>query len=116
MRHRNNKRRLGVKASHRTAMLRNMVTSFLEHEEIVTTEAKAKELRRIAEKMITWGKANNLSARREVMRVVRSEDVMRKLFETIAPRFATRVGGYTRIVRIGARLGDATEMVMIKLV
>lgn len=116
MRHRNNKRRLGIKPAHRTAMLRNMVTSFLEHEEIVTTTAKAKELRRIAEKMITWGKANNLSAKREVMRVVRSEDVMRKLFETIAPRFATRMGGYTRIIKIGARLGDATEMVMIKLV
>jgi large subunit ribosomal protein L17 len=93
-----------------------MVTSFLEHEEIVTTEAKAKELRRVAEKMITWGKANNLSAKREVMRVVRSEDVMKKLFDTIAPRFATRLGGYTRIIKIGARLGDATEMVMIKLV
>ena len=103
MRHRNNKRRLGIKADHRKAMLRNMVTSFLEHGEIVTTEAKAKELRRVAEKMITRGKANTLSARREVMRVVRSEDVTRKLFDTIAPRFATRPGGYTRIVRIGSR-------------
>lgn len=116
MRHRKNKRRLGIKAAHRSAMLRNMVTSFLEHEKIITTEAKAKELRRVAEKMITYGKENNLSARREVMRVVRSEDVMRKLFETIAPRFANRSGGYTRIVKIGARLGDAAETVMIKLV
>lgn len=116
MRHRNNKRRLGVTTSHKKAMLRNMVTSFLEHEEIVTTEAKAKELRRVAEKMITWGKENTLSAKREVMRTVHNEDVMKKLFDTLAPRFANRPGGYTRIIKIGARLGDAAEMVMIKLV
>lgn len=116
MRHRNNKRRLGVKTAHRSAMLRNMVTSFLEHEKIITTEAKAKELRRVAEKMITYGKENSLNARREVMRIVRSEDVMRKLFGVIAPRFASRSGGYTRIVKVGSRLGDAARMVMIKLV
>lgn len=116
MRHRIDKRKLGRTTSHRKAMLNNMVTSFFEHEEINTTEAKAKELRRVSEKLITLAKKNTLAAKREVLRDIKNKDVMRKLFDVIAPRFASRPGGYTRIVKAGARLGDAAPMVIIKLV
>ncbi len=116
MRHRKDKRKLGKTSSHRKAMLRNMVTSFFEHEEIVTTEAKAKELRRLADKLITLAKQNTLSAKREAMRVIKSKEIMRKLFDVIAPRFNNRLGGYTRILKVGFRLGDAAPTVIIKLV
>ena len=97
-------------------MFRNMVTSFLQHEKITTTDAKAKELRSIAEKMITLGKRGDLHARRQALAALRSNNVVHQLFAEVAPRFADRPGGYTRIVRIGPRQGDAAEMVYLELV
>lgn len=97
-------------------MLRNIVTSLLKHERIETTAARAKELNAIAEKMITLGKQGDLAARRQAMSYLMEEDVVTKLFETIAPKYADRQGGYTRIMRVGSRRGDAAEMVLIELV
>jgi large subunit ribosomal protein L17 len=96
-------------------MLRNLVTSLLEHEKIRTTDAKAKEVRRLAERMITLGKKGTLDARRRALRVVRSKAVTSKLFETLAPRYRDRPGGYTRITKLGARVGDAASISMIEL-
>lgn len=101
---------------HRGAMLRNLATSLLKHERIETTEARAKELNAIAEKMITLGKQGDLAARRQAMSYLMEEDVVTKLFETIAPKYAERQGGYTRIMKVGFRRGDAAEMVLIELV
>jgi len=97
-------------------MLRNLVTSFFEHEQITTTDAKAKELRRIAEKMITFAKRGDLHARRQVLKVLRSKKVTKKLFEEIAQRFKDRQGGYTRIVKLGHRAGDNAPISLIELV
>jgi LSU ribosomal protein L17P len=97
-------------------MLRNIVTSLLKFERIETTEARAKELNAIAEKMISLGKQGDLAARRQAMSYLMEEDVVTKLFETIAPKYAERQGGYTRIVKKGFRRGDAAEMVLIELV
>jgi large subunit ribosomal protein L17 len=97
------------------AMLRNLVTSLLEHERIRTTDAKAKEVRRLAERMITLGKKGTLDARRRALRVVRSKAVASKLFETLAPRYQDRAGGYTRITKLGARVGDSASISMIEL-
>jgi large subunit ribosomal protein L17 len=119
MRHgRKSGRKLGRTQSHRKAMLRNMVTSFLEHEEIETTDAKAKELRSLAERLVTLGKrgANDLAARRRVARVVRDRKVAAKLFTEIAPRYADRPGGYTRILKVGKRLGDAASLSILQFV
>jgi large subunit ribosomal protein L17 len=101
---------------HRGAMLRNLATSLLKHERIETTEARAKELSAIAEKMITLGKQGDLSARRNALSYLMEEDVVTKLFETIAPKYADRQGGYTRIMKKGFRRGDAAEVVLIELV
>lgn len=116
MRHRKDHRRLGRKAEHRHALLRNMVTALFQHERIETTVAKAKETRRLAERMITFGKQGDLAARRHVARFVMKPEVVAKLFSTIAPWYAERNGGYTRIVRIGHRLGDASETAYLELV
>ena len=116
MRHRKDHRRLGRKAEHRHALLRNMVTALFQHERIETTVAKAKETRRLAERMITFGKQGDLAARRHVARFVMKPEIVAKLFSTIAPWYAERNGGYTRIVRIGHRLGDASETAYLELV
>jgi large subunit ribosomal protein L17 len=134
MRHRKSGRPLGRNSAHRSAMYRNMVTSLLEHERITTTEAKAKELRRFAERTITRGlsvqeilskpeeqrsgaeKASVVHAYRMAGRLVRSREVLEKLFTEIAPRYSTRPGGYTRIVKTVPRPGDAARMAIIELV
>ncbi len=116
MRHSKSGRRLGRTTSHRIAMFRNMVTSFLTHEKIVTTDAKAKELRPIAEKMITLGKQGDLHAVRQAASYIRDKQTVTKLFSVIAPRFKERPGGYTRIVKLGIRPGDTAEMSLIELV
>ena len=116
MRHNKAGRRLGRTTSHRTAMFRNMVTSFLKHERITTTDAKAKELRPIAEKMITLGKKGDLSAVRQAASFIRDKKVVTKLFSVIAPRYKQRDGGYTRIIKIGQRLGDSSPVSVIELV
>lgn len=116
MRHNNAGRRLGRTTSHRIAMFRNMVTSFLNHEKITTTDAKAKELRSIAEKMITFGKKGDLHAMRLAASYIRDKQVVTKLFTTIAPRYKERNGGYTRIVKLGIRAGDNAPMSLIELV
>lgn len=116
MRHRHSGRKLGRNGSHRMAMLRNMVTSFLDKEKIVTTVPKAKELRPFAEKIITLGKQESLHARRRALAIIRKKSVVHKLFDTLAPRYADRHGGYTRIIRLGYRKGDNAEMALIELV
>jgi len=97
-------------------MLRNIVTSLLRHERITTTEARAKELNAIAEKMISLGKQGDLAARCSTLAYLMDEDVVTKLFDTIAPKYADRQGGYTRIMKLGLRRGDAATMVIIELV
>lgn len=116
MRHNNAGRRLGRTTSHRIAMFRNMVTSFLNHEKITTTDAKAKELRTIAEKMITLGKKGDLHAMRQAAAYIRDKKVVTKLFTTIAPRYKERPGGYTRIIKLGIRPGDNAPLSIIELV
>ncbi|MEC4675051.1 MAG: 50S ribosomal protein L17 [Nitrospirota bacterium] len=116
MRHRKSGRQLGRKTEHRIAMFRNLVTSLLEHERIETTHAKAKELRGIAEKMITLGKDGSLDARRRALSFIRQKDVVSKLFSDVAGRYANRAGGYTRIIPTRRRTGDAAMMVALELV
>ena len=116
MRHCNSGKRLGRNTSHRKAMMRNMVTSFFENEKISTTDARAKELRPMAEKLITLAKRGDMHARRLVASVVRDRKTVAKLFERIAPRYAERPGGYTRIIKLGHRLGDNAPLSLITLV
>ncbi len=116
MRHRKAGRKLNRTAAHRKAMLRNMVTSLLEHERIVTTVPKAKETRRVAEKMITLGKRGDLHARRQAMAYIRSKGVVAKLFDELSGQYVDRQGGYTRIIRTGNRYGDAAPMAIVELV
>ena len=116
MRHRKDHRKLSRTSSHRRALLRNLVTSLIEHERIETTLAKAKEARRVGERMITFAKKGDLSSRRHVARYVHGDHNVRKLFATIAPWYETRQGGYTRILKLGRRLGDAGEMALLELV
>ena len=116
MRHNSAGRRLGRTTSHRIAMFRNMVTSFLEHGKITTTDAKAKELRSIAERMITLGKKGDLHATRQAAAYIRDKKVVTKLFTTIAPMYADRPGGYTRIIKLGIRPGDNAPVSVIELV
>ena len=116
MRHRVSGRKLGRTSSHRRAMFRNQLASLIEHERIRTTLHKAKELRPLAEKMVTQGKRDSLHARRLVRRWVDDRSLIRKLFDDIAPRFAERPGGYTRIIKLGPRLGDAAEMAILEFV
>ncbi len=116
MRHKVAGRKLGRNPSHRKAMLRNIVTSLLEHERIVTTVPKAKEVRRIAEKMITLGKRGDLHARRQALSYIRTKDIVAKLFDELSEQYADRQGGYTRIIRTGTRYGDAAPMAIVELV
>ena len=116
MRHRRDHRKLSRTSSHRRAVLRNLATSLFQYERIETTVAKAKEARRLAERLITFAKRGDLAARRHVTRFVTRPEVTRKLFSTIGPWYAERNGGYTRIVRIGRRLGDAGETAYLELV
>ena len=109
-------RKLGRPTDQRIAMLRNLTTSLLENGKIETTVTRAKELRSTADKMITLGKTNTLHSRRQALSYITKEDVVKKLFDEIAPKYADRNGGYTRIVRIGPRRGDAAEMAIIELV
>ncbi len=116
MRHKMAGRKLGRNPSHRRAMLRNLVTSLLEHERLVTTLPKAKAVRPIAEKMITLGKRDTLHARRQVKAYLLSDDVSKKVFDTIGPRFSSRPGGYSRIIRYRNRVGDGAEEAIIELI
>jgi len=116
MRHGRDGRKLGRTASHRRAMLRNLVTSLFAHERVQTTVAKAKEARREADHLITFAKRGDIHARRQVARYIADKDVVRKLFETIAPWYEERNGGYTRILKTRARHGDAGEMAFLELV
>ena len=116
MKHRIVGRRLDRTTEHRTAMFRNLVTSLFRHERITTTTPKAKEIKRFADKFITLAKAGTPHARRQANRDVRDVEVLNKLFDTLGPRFKSRPGGYTRIIRVGRRAGDAAEMAMIELV
>jgi large subunit ribosomal protein L17 len=126
MRHRNSVKQLGRTHAHRKAMFGNMVTSLFRHERIVTTREKGKELKRISERLITRAKRNmdipekeenkKLHNKREVMKVIKDRDIIKKLFEDIAPRYKDRKGGYTRIYLLGRRPGDAAEMSIIELV
>lgn len=116
MRHRKAKNKLGMRTSHREAMLRNMVTSLLEHESITTTDARAKAIRSVADNMITLGKRGDLHARRQAMQTIRSKKVTSLLFDEIAPRFSNREGGYVRVVKKGFREGDRAAMSLVELV
>jgi large subunit ribosomal protein L17 len=116
MRHRKSGRKLGRNSSHREAMFRNMVTSLFEHERIVTTTEKAKEVGPIAEKMITLAKRGDLHARRQAYSYIRSQEIVAKLFDEIGEMFADRNGGYTRIIKTGVRQGDAASMAILELV
>lgn len=116
MRHGVAGRRLSRTSAHREAMIDNMVTSLLRHERIRTTVPKAKEARKAAEKVITLGKKGSLHNRRNAAKVVNDKEVLSKLFGALAERFASRPGGYTRIIRLGKRLGDNAEMAFLELV
>ncbi|MGD9738302.1 MAG: 50S ribosomal protein L17 [Bauldia sp.] len=116
MRHGNRGRRLNRSASHRKAMFANMAASLITHEQIVTTLPKAKDLRPIIEKLITLGKRGDLHARRVVASRVRDEAAVKKLFETIGPRYASRAGGYSRVLKAGFRYGDNAPLAVIELV
>jgi large subunit ribosomal protein L17 len=116
MRHRARTRKLGRNASHRLAMVRNMVTSLLEHGRIETTDAKAKEVRRVAERMITLGKRGTLHARRRALRVIRSREVAARVFGDLAERYRARPGGYTRVLKLRRRIGDAAPLSLLELV
>ena len=109
-------RKLGRPTAHRNAMLRGMVTYLLENGTIETTLTRVKEVRSMAEKMITLGKKNTLASRRAALAYITKEDVVKKLFDQIAPKYASRNGGYTQIYKLGPRRGDAAEMAMIKLI
>ena len=110
MRHRKARTKLGMRTPQRQAMLRNMVTSLMEHESITTTDARAKAVRSLGDRMITLGKRGDLHARRLALRVFRSKEVARRLFEEIAPRYANREGGYVRILKKGVRPGDGAAV------
>ncbi len=116
MRHRKSGRQLGRNTHHRLALFRSLVTSLLEHERIETTEAKAKEIRILTDRMITLGKDGSLHARRRAATYIRTKTVVSKLFKDLAGRFSERKGGYTRLIKTRRRVGDAARMVVIELV
>lgn len=116
MRHRKAGKRLGRSSSHRDAMIRNMVTSLYEHERIVTTTPKAKEARKVADKMMTLAKRGDLHARRQALSYMQNGSVVAKLFDNLKNDYMDRDGGYTRIIRTGTRLGDAAPMAILELV
>jgi large subunit ribosomal protein L17 len=109
-------RRLGRTSSHREAMFRNMVTSIIKHESIRTTDTTAKEMRKLAERMITLGKRGDLHARRQALSIVRDKDMVGKLFGELAERFRNRAGGYTRIVKVGYRFGDNAPVSILEYI
>ncbi|MHB8916754.1 MAG: 50S ribosomal protein L17 [Desulfocucumaceae bacterium] len=108
--------RLGLTTGHRKAMLRNLVTSLIKENRIQTTETRAKEVKSIAEKMVTLAKKGDLAARRQALAYIYDEDVVKKLFDTVGPKYTDRQGGYTRIYKTGFRRGDAAPMVILELV
>ena len=116
MRHLKSGRQLSRNSSHRWALMRNLITALLREEKIQTTDPKAKELRRWVERVITLGKRGDLHARRQAASIVYDKAVVKKLFDTIGPRFKDRPGGYTRIIKLGVRHGDAAKMALIELV
>lgn len=116
MRHNVDGRKLGRPTSHRLSMLKNLVTSLFERERLRTTVPKAKELRRVAERLITLAKRGELHHRRQALSVIQCKGTVKKLFDKIGPRFAGRDGGYTRIIRVGPRLGDGAEMAYLELI
>jgi large subunit ribosomal protein L17 len=116
MRHRNQGRKLNRTASHRSAMLASLASALLKHEQIATTLPKAKELRRVTDRLITLAKRGNLHARRLAYARIRDEAMVAKLFDTLAPRYAGRPGGYTRVLKAGFRFGDSAPMAIIELV
>jgi large subunit ribosomal protein L17 len=116
MRHARSGKKLGRDPAHRKALYSNLAGALIEHGRIRTTEAKAKAVKPIAEKMITLGRRGDITARRQAVAFLRSKDVVHKLFTDVAPRFADRPGGYARIVKLGPRQGDAAEMVYLELV
>ena len=116
MRHLKKGRKLGTDASHRKAMLRNLATALMTNERIKTTDTRAKEVRPLVDKLITWGKRGDVHARRLAMAELRDKELVHKLFAEIAPRFEEREGGYTRILKLGPRKGDGAPMVILELV
>ena len=116
MRHGLSGRKLSVTSSHRAAMFRNMAVALIKHEQITTTLPKAKELRPVAEKLITLGKRGDLHAKRQAYNQLRDETIVTKLFSTLADRYKTRNGGYTRVLKAGMRYGDAADMAVIEFV
>jgi len=115
MRHLNSGRKLGRNSTHRKALFRNLVTSLIEHGRVRTTDAKAKELRRYADRMITLGKQQSIAARRRARRFVRTDAAVARLFNDLAPLFAQRAGGYTRIIKVAIRRGDAAPLSVVEL-
>jgi len=116
MRHHRAGRKLGRDAAHRKALYANLTASLIQHGRIKTTVAKAKEVRPVAEEMITLGRRGDVPARRQALKFLRSQDVVHKLFSDVGPRFSDRPGGYSRIVKLGPRQGDAAEMAYLELV
>ena len=116
MRHQRAGRKLGRDSAHRKALYANLASALIEHGRIKTTEAKAKEVRPIVEQMITLGKRGDVSAQRQAVAFLRSKPIAHRLFTEIAPRFADRAGGYTRVVKLGPRQGDAAQMAYLELV
>jgi large subunit ribosomal protein L17 len=116
MRHQRAGRKLGRDAAHRKALYANLTAALIEHGRIKTTVAKAKEVRPVAEEMITLGRRGDVPARRQALKFLRSQDVVHKLFSDVGPRFSERPGGYSRIVKLGPRQGDAAEMAYLELV
>lgn len=116
MAHRIDGRKLGRPTDHRLALFRNLVTDLLRHEKIITTEAKAKEVRGLAERIITMGKRGDLNSRRQALGFVYDKKVVEKVFDELGPRYAGRPGGYSRLVKIGPRLGDGVRMAQLELI
>ncbi len=116
MRHANRGRKLNMKSQHRHAMMRDMATSLLRHEQITTTLPKAKEMKRFVERIITLGKRGGLHARRQAAALIRDNEVVQKLFGPLAARYKTRHGGYTRVLKSGFRYGDSAAMALIELI
>ena len=116
MRHGNTGRKLNRSSSHRKAMFANLAASLIRHEQIVTTLPKAKELKPIVDRLVTLGKRGDIHARRLAVARIRDEDAVKKLFETLGPRYGTRAGGYTRVLKAGYRYGDSAPMAVIELV
>lgn len=116
MAHRIDGRKFSRATDHRLAMFRNLVTDLLKHERLITTEAKAKEVKGLAEKVITLGKRGDLSARRRALRVVYDKSIVSKVFDELGPRYADRPGGYSRIIKLGPRRGDGARMAQLELI